>query len=103
MTITTVWITHTFEVHIPSVTWRDIPGIYIFCAVTPQNMWKPIYIGQADSLKARLANHERWEEAVALGATHVHAMAASSAQSRDAIERQLIRAYGPRLNTHHVG
>lgn len=96
-----IWNTHEFTVLQKQASWHDVAGIYIFCGITPQNQWKPYYIGQADSFLNRIPNHERWDEAVQLGATHVHAMVVSEAVNRDAIEQALIRSFQPVLNTQH--
>lgn len=93
------WAGHSFEVHPHSANWADVAGIYIFAGVTPENKWRAYYIGQADSFKSRLPNHERWLEAQRLGATHVHVMVAQQAAQRDSIEADLISRFQPRLNT----
>lgn len=93
------WLTYEFNVHIPNVSWNDVAGIYIFTGVNQANQWVPLYIGQASSLADRLANHERWQEAVRLGATHIHARTVSQQATRNLIEQELIQAYQPRLNT----
>jgi len=99
MTKTANWLEYTFEVHKHDAPWSDVGGIYIFCGVSSQNKWVPLYIGKAMSLKDRLGNHDRWDEAEALGATCVHAMVVPTQTQRDAIEARLVRAYQPRLNT----
>ena len=81
---------------------NPVPGVYIFCFVDPQrNVWKPVYVGQADSIRDRLANHDRWDEARRLGATHIHAKAVSHEGSRLLIERELIQRFQPELNVQH--
>src|SRR4051812_33085402 len=92
------WLDREFHVHQHGAAWNDVPGIYIFCGVTAQNQWSPLYIGQAESLAGRLPSHERWQEATRLGATHVHAIVVPQAETRDALEAQLIQTYQPRLN-----
>ncbi|MDR3405559.1 MAG: GIY-YIG nuclease family protein [Chthoniobacter sp.] len=97
------WLGHSFYVcHIDS-NWSQHGGVYIFTALDNKGQWWPFYIGQSEQFSNRLPNHERWEEAVRMGATHVHAMVVPQAATRDAIERELIRRYQPKLNTHHVG
>jgi len=59
--------------------WRDVGGIYIFTGLNAQNLWRPFYIGQANSFRDRIPNHENWSAAVRLGATHVHALVVSQA------------------------
>ena len=71
----------------------------MFCGInTLRNVWEAKYIGQTQSFKDRLQNHDQWNAAVRLGATHVHARAVSLQSDRDAIEGQLLRAFQPPLN-----
>lgn len=93
------WLTHEFSVHQHGANWSNAAGIYIFCGLNQQNQWAPLYIGQAASFLDRLPSHEQWNPARKLGATHVHAMAVSQQSQRDSIEKQLIQAFQPRLNT----
>lgn len=92
------WNNHEFESHLPSVSWKDIPGIYIFAGLDQLNRWVPLYIGQASSLSDRLSGHERWAEAVRRGATHIHAKVVNVQRERDIIEQQLISTFQPPLN-----
>ena len=96
------WGTHDFIVYTPATTWNDVGGVYIFCGVNPENEWQAYYIGQADSFANRLSSHDRWDEAVRLGATHVHAMVVEQEASRDIVEQALIELFQPELNTHHL-
>ncbi|MEI9866680.1 MAG: GIY-YIG nuclease family protein [Limisphaerales bacterium] len=96
-----VWLdSYRFSVHSQMADWSHNGGIYIFCGVNPQNQWVPLYIGQADSFRNRIPQHEQWNPAVRRGATHVHAMALPELQ-RDWVEQRLIQAYQPHLNVHH--
>ena len=49
----------------------DLPSNYIF-AREEQGYWVPIYIGEAESLIDRLAQHEKMPCAVQNGITHIH-------------------------------
>ena len=93
------WITHECDVNDHAANWNAVPGLYIFAGLNSEGRWAALYIGQAESLADRLPNHERWQEAVRLGATHVHARVVPQAATRDAVERELIQAYQPRLNS----
>ena len=99
MSDTATWLTYEFNVHQPNVNWSDAAGIYIFTGINQVNKWVPLYIGQASSLVERLATHEQWPEAKKLGATHIHARVVSKQSDRDQIEKEMIQAYQPRLNT----
>jgi hypothetical protein len=94
------WNGYTFEICDPATTWNDVPGIYIFAALAPNGRWNAYYIGICDSFKDRHLNHERWNEAARLGATHVHARVERLEATRQAIERDLIRICQTPLNTH---
>ncbi len=93
-----VWDGHSFHVLRMNANWSTRSGIYIFAGINHQNLWVPYYIGQASQFCERLRGHEKWSEAVQLGATHVHAMVVSQAANRDRIERQLVQGYQPPLN-----
>jgi len=98
--MTVNWLTYPFVVYDPrNTTWNDVGGIYIFTGLNNSGRWVAVYIGKAQSFKARFANHEVWDEAARLGATHIHAMVVPLEANRVAIEAELIRAYQPQLNT----
>lgn len=99
--MTVTWGSHDFGIYLKAGNWTNVPGIYIFAGKNQQGYWVALYIGQATSFAERIPNHERWEEAARLGATHVHACSVKSATDRDTIEAELIEKYQPRLNTHH--
>jgi excinuclease UvrABC nuclease subunit len=99
MSDTVKWLSYEFTVYTPNTTWNDVAGVYIFCGVNAQNQWVALYVGQADSFRNRIPSHEQWSPTVRLGATHVHARVVPQAATRDAIERELIQACKPRLNT----
>lgn len=92
------WNNHPFNVYLMSGNWNEVSGIYIFAGVNAQNQWVALYIGQAASFAQRLPNHERYAEAVRLGATHVHAMVVPDQTLRNKIELDLIQRFQPRLN-----
>lgn len=98
--MTANWSGYEFTVYTENTNWNEVGGIYIFCGVNPQNQWVPIYIGQADSFRNRIPQHEQWNPAVRLGATRIHALVVGQ-QQRDVIEQQLIQLYQPRLNVQH--
>ncbi len=98
MADTVAWLTYDFLVYEYSTTWNAVAGIYIFCGINQQGLWFPLYVGQAKSFAERVPGHERWREAVRLGATHIHARVVEQQATRDQIEAALIRAYQPALN-----
>ncbi len=86
------------EVTPHTANWNAVAGLYIFAGTNSEGQWFPLYVGQAGSLAERIPTHERWQEAVQLGATHVHAKVVSLKATRDSLEDQLIQAYQPVLN-----
>ncbi len=95
------WSNYEFTVYGPNTTWNDVAGLYIFAGLNANNQWVALYIGQTVSFQDRPGNHDRWDEAARLGATHVHAMVVPLQANRDAIEELLIGNHAPRLNTQH--
>lgn len=92
------WLGYRFFVRDHEIDWPDVGGLYIFAGVNAEGDWIPYYIGQTDSFRNRLPNHERWLPAQFCGATHVHVRPEASAGTRDTLERQLIDAFQPALN-----
>lgn len=76
------------------------PGVYMFVRWANQ-VWQPIYVGIADDLVTRLTGHERWAEAVRLGATDLVAQGLAAPAARQKAEQDLIGYWNPPLNTHH--
>lgn len=93
------WSSYEFEINLPDADWLDVPGIYIFSKLNENKRWVAMYIGQADSLKERFSNHEKWDEAKRKGMTRIHAMHVAKQADRDAIEEDLIKKYQPPMNT----
>lgn len=98
---TVTWLGYEFNVYSRfNTTWNNVAGIYIFTAIVgPQ--WEAFYVGQCDSFLNRFQSHERWDQALLLGATHVHARVVPLQDGRDTLEAALIRACQPPMNTRH--
>lgn len=92
------WLSYEFVICKKEGPWEDVGGVYIFAGINPQNVWIPIYVGQATSFYTRFPTHERWSEAELRGATHIHAKVVWQEATRLKIERELIREYDPPLN-----
>jgi hypothetical protein len=81
---------------------QAVSGNYVFAKLLADNTYLPLYFGQADNLQARIPSHERWPEAVRLGATHVLAHSTLTGEpARLAEERDLIQYWNPPLNVQH--
>ncbi len=91
------WGGYNFEVCAKNNLWRASAGLYIFSGVS-NGAWHAFYIGQTENFNERIPAHERWDEAVRRGATHVHARIEINALQRLAIERDLVRRFQPVLN-----
>lgn len=99
MSATARWLNYDFGVFTHDASWNDVGGVYIFAGPINMNRWSALYIGQTDSFRSRIPGHEQWPPAQRAGATHVHATVVHQASERERIERELIAAYQPRLNT----
>ena len=92
------WLDYEFSIYEPSVQWDNVAGIYIFCKKTQPKEWVPYYIGKCDSFQDRIPSHERWDEAQAIGATHIHVLKVPQQLQRDSIEKELVKHFQPPLN-----
>jgi len=80
----------------------SVAGNYAFVKQLANGNYLPLYFGQAEDLQSRLPCHERWAEAVRLGATEVQAHSTQGGELvRCAEERDLIQRWDPPLNTQH--
>lgn len=83
-------------------TFKDEAGNYGFVKQLPNGNFVPLYFGEAESLRNRLSNHERWAEAVRLGVTHfVTHTTLGGLRVRLAEERDLIQRWNPPMNVQH--
>jgi predicted GIY-YIG superfamily endonuclease len=79
---------------------KAVAGNYMFVRLANDG-WVPVYIGIADDLQDRIPSHERWKEAVALGATEVMAHTQANRAKRETEEKALIKHWNPPLNIQH--
>lgn len=86
-----------FTVYNSNTGWNKVAGLYIFAYVGGE-YWRSLYIGQAEDFSTRMPNHERLEEAVQQGATHIHAAVVPLAANRDKWEKMLIQHLQPPMN-----
>ena len=74
-------------------------GNYIYARQNEDGSWVPIYISQTRDLHQRLEGHVKLEDAVANGATHLHAHYCAAGQAaRCTEERDLIERWRPVCN-----
>ena len=94
--------TYGYWIHSIGTTFKDEPGNYIYASQTEPNRWRPIYIGQTESLRDRLADHEKESCAKRNGATHIHAHTSSNSEStRKSEEADLIEQWKPVCNEQY--
>jgi len=102
-TVTTPQGTFEFNAYdMGTATWHDKSGVYMFVKQGLSGN-EVLYVGLCDSFKNRFCTHERWDEAVRLGANSVHAAVVPDTATREALEKHLIGQFQPTMNTHHLG
>ena len=90
---------YEYWIHLIGATFKDSPGNYIFAKETSPGRWTPIYIGETESLKDRLSNHEKIPCVKRHGGTHIHAHTNSSdVNARRAEESDLRAKWDPPCN-----
>jgi predicted GIY-YIG superfamily endonuclease len=78
---------------------KSLPGNFIYAKQVSEGDWSPIYIGVTRDLHQRLEGHVTVADAIAHGATHLHAHYCTTGQSaRCAEERDLIQRWQPECN-----
>ncbi len=87
-----------FTVYTHDAAWNQTAGLYIFTYLGTDNLWHSLYVGQVDSFADRLPSHEKWSQALQLGATHVHALVVPLEANRDKWEKMLIQHLQPPMN-----
>ena len=99
------WLDCEFDICLQDGLWRATSGLYIFAAPTKDHQstgsWLALYVGQTSDFSTRIPNHERWQEALQLGATHVHARDETASVVLDKMEEGLIQIYQPPMNVQH--
>ena len=99
---TTNWITtrsrYNFDVHDPGDTLSYQRGVFIF-AGRSEGKWKAYYIGYTtEPLSSITTSHEKWPDARAAGATHIHTLIADTLGHGKFVACELIREFAPPLN-----
>jgi hypothetical protein len=91
--------TYEFRRCYRGLPWNPVGGLYAFVGWPGYAL---IYIGETGSFATRLPGHEVWPLARRHGAREIYAMPfAGTAAERRTLERVLIGAYAPPLNTQH--
>jgi len=80
-------------------SFKNCPGNYIFAREVSPGHWMPIYIGETESLKDRLPNHEKLPCVNRNSGTHVHTHASlPDSDVRKAEEADLLNKWDPACN-----
>jgi hypothetical protein len=72
---------YKYWIHAIDTSFKDEPGNYIFAKQISPGKWAPVYIGETESLRDRLANHDKRSCVMRHGGTHVHAHTTSGGQN----------------------
>ena len=90
---------YKYWIHPIGTSFKDTPGDYIFAKETAPDRWAPVYIGETDSLKKRLSNHEKMPCVKRYGGRHVHVHTSSADEkTRTAEESDLLKKWDPPCN-----
>jgi hypothetical protein len=90
---------YPYHIYPLDATFRPLPGIYIYAKQLSDGDWSPIYISQTRDLHQRLEGHVKLADAIANGATHLHAHYDTTGQSaRCTEEHDLIERWHPVCN-----
>jgi hypothetical protein len=90
---------YAYEIYPMDSSFQPLPGNYIYAGQAEDGTWVPIYIAQTRGLHQRLEGHVKVEDAIANGATHIHAHYCSNGQAaRCSEERDLILQWQPVCN-----
>ena len=90
---------YQYQVFPLATSFQPLPGNYIYAQQTEDGQWIPLYIAQTRDLHQRLEGHVTVSDAMANGATHIHAHYCSTGQAaRCTEERDLIQQWQPVCN-----
>ena len=89
---------YSYTIYSLNTQWNDVPGNYIFAKQVPGG-WQPLYIGETQSFKTRIPNHEKWPCVRRYGVTHIHAHRNDGGTAaRKAEETDLLARFDPPCN-----
>jgi hypothetical protein len=90
---------YQYEIYPIDTDFRPLPGNFIYAMQSEDGQWTPIYIAQTRDMHQRLEGHVKVSDAMASGATHIHAHYCSEGQaSRCSEERDLLLGWRPVCN-----
>ncbi len=90
---------YSYWVYAINTGFQSSPGNFIYARQTGDGRWFPIYIAQTRDLHQRLEGHVSAADAMAKGATHIHAHYDKVGQAaRCSEEHDLVRRWKPACN-----
>lgn len=90
---------YIYEIHpIAGTTWNDVPGNYVFARASKPHNWEAIYIGETESFKDRIPNHNELPCRQRNKGTHVHVRVNRDSQARLTEEKDLPANYATPCN-----
>jgi len=90
---------HEYEIFFIDSPWNDVRGNYVFAKESKPRRWEPIYIGETESLKDCIPNHDKLPCIKRNGFTHVHVHMNYNSQARLAEEKDLLTNYTTLCNS----
>ena len=73
---------YEYEIYPIGAACSDVAGNYIFARESSPHKWEAIYIGETESFKDRLPNHNELPCIKRNGGTHIHAHVNRDSQAR---------------------
>ena len=90
---------YPYEIYPVNTGFKALPGNYIYAGQEEDGSWIPIYIAATRDLHQRLEGHVTLVDAMANGATHLHAHYCTAGQgARCTEERDLVARWQPVCN-----
>jgi hypothetical protein len=90
---------YQFTIYPIDATLPPLPGVYVYARQEEDGQWTPLYIAQTRDMHQRLEGHEKLQDAIENGASHIHVnLSASGQAARCTEERDLIARWQPLFN-----
>ena len=87
-----------YDIYPINTDWNDVPGNYIFAKETTPHNWEAVYIGETESFKDRLPNHNELPCIRRNGGTHTHVRINRDSRARLAEEAELLANHSTPCN-----
>ena len=90
---------YPYEIFPIDASFRPMPANYIYAKQSEDGNWVPLYIAQTRDIHQRLEGHEKLQDALEQGATHIHVHLSTTGQAARCTEEQdLIHLWHPVCN-----